>query len=321
MSIQILSTGSCQPENVVTNQHLTSFLDTNDEWISSRTGIRERRLCSSEDLTQLAATAAARALEQSGIGPEELDYILCATMQGDFVTPSLACMVQQQLGAHCPALDFNAACSGFLYGLEMADAYISAGKAKTVLLVAAEQMSKLVDWQDRATCVLFGDGAGAAVLTAGEALNYIHATAQGRYEPLYIDGNQGNSPFRIWDERPRSHSVQMDGQEIFKFAVTTAGREIKQALAACSLTADQIDHYLLHQANLRIIESVRTRLGQPAEKFPVSIDHTGNCSSASVIMLLDALNRGGKLKKGDRLLLTAFGAGLTTGTAIVTWGL
>lgn len=317
MSLRIIGTGSSVPAKTVTNDELGSFLDTGDEWISSRTGIRSRRLCVDESMAELAERAARSALEQSELVVQSVDLILCSTMQGDHVTPSLACEVQQRLGAGCPAVDLNAACSGFIYALDMAEAYILSGKATRILIVCAEMMSKITDWRDRSTCVLFGDGAGACVVTAGSSLEYIGLTASGNTAPLCLDGRVGNSPFA--EGRLHGEFLRMDGQEVFKFAVGTSTREIKHALDLLGLTPQSVDLYLLHQANKRIIDSVRTRLGLGQERFPTNIERYGNCSSASIPMLLDELVKGGVIKNGMRLVLSSFGAGMTSGTCVLSW--
>jgi 3-oxoacyl-[acyl-carrier-protein] synthase-3 len=317
MSLTIRGTGSCLPENAVGNEAFCAFLDTSDEWIASRTGIRQRYFLGSQRLQDIAATAASRAIEDAGIDARQLDLIICPTMQGDDVTPSLACLVQRALGAQCPAFDINAACSGFLYAMELAAACFASQRAKNVLVVCAEQMSKFLDWDDRTTCVLFGDGAGAAVLSQGEALRYIHLAACGQREHLYIPGAQAGGPFA--GTTGGGGGLRMNGQEIFKFAVSTALRQVRGAALGAKIALDDIDHFLLHQANGRIIEAVRAGLGQPESRFPVNFASCGNTSSASIPLLLDELNRTNRLKSGDILLMMAFGAGLTSGVCVLEW--
>lgn len=262
--------------------------------------------------------AAARlAIENAGIPASELDLILAPTLGGDFITPALSCMVQRELGATCPAMDLNAACTGFLYGLDVADCYLARGRAKKILIVAAEGMSRILDWEDRSTCVLFGDGAGAAVVGEGEDLLSIHLTAAGAWEPLYVPYPRGNCPVQGAGE---SHPyLKMQGQEVYKFAVSAINRDLSAALEAAGVAPEEVDHVLLHQANLRIIEAAQKRSAIPRDRFAVNIDRFGNTSAASVPLLLDELNRSGKLKTGQTIALCAFGAGMTTGACVLRW--
>lgn len=317
MSFRIAGTGSCLPDQVVENKTFCEFVDTSDEWIVSRTGIRRRHFIKEESMRDLVKTAALRALEDAGCGPEELDYILCSTIQGDYITPSLSCLLQADLGASCPAMDINAACSGFVYALDVAAAIFAAKKAKKILIVSAEHMSKYIDWEDRNTCVLFGDGAGAVVLEAGDCLMSIRLGAYGQKENLYIPGTRPLGRFSPVSNPPSY--VHMNGQEIFKFAVSSILKEIQIVTADAGITTEEVNLFLLHQANGRIIESARNRLKQPPEKFPTNYEECGNTSSASIPMLLDSLNAANRLKNGDILLMSAFGGGLTTGTCLLKW--
>lgn len=316
MGIKIISTGKGLPEHILTNDHLSEFLDTSDEWISSRTGIRARPVAKTESLSDLALVAANEALERAGISAGELDLIICSTVRGDFVLPSLACAVAEKLGTFCPAFDINAACSGFIYALSVAEGFVASGRAKKILVICAEMMSRLVDWTDRSSCVLFGDGAAACVVLPGDSLKYLKITAQGNTHTLVMPADNGNSPFL---PQFGGGFLKMQGQEVFRFAVSQIGEQIDAALAALGLEAGDIDLFLLHQANKRIIDSARTRLGLPEEKFPTNIENCGNISSVSLPLLLDEMLCAGKIKTGDRLLLSAFGAGLTTGTAVLVW--
>ena len=324
MSLSILGTGSCLPALEVSNGDLSRVVDTSDEWIASRTGIRSRHiLARGETLTGMAAEAGRRALENAGVSADELDLILCATIQGDYITPSLANLVQGELGARCPAFDLNAACSGFMYGLDVAQAYIDAGKARRVLLICAEHMSKVADWTDRSTCVLFGDGAAAAVLEEGQGLRYIRVESLGRqWECLYAPAPRQRIPFDAeagTADAGQKPGLHMNGQTVFKFAVSACVEGIQEALASLRLTADDIGHFLIHQANGRIVDAVRRGLGQGEEKFPLNITHTANISGATIPCLLDELNRAGRLTKGETLVFAAAGAGLTTGIGVITW--
>ncbi|MFU0832209.1 MAG: Beta-ketoacyl-[acyl-carrier-protein] synthase III [Oscillospiraceae bacterium] len=318
MSFIIAGTGSCLPAFTVQNEDFVKFVDTSDEWITSRTGIRRRHFMKDETLSQIAAEAAQKALDNAGLAAADMDLILCATVQGEDVSPSLACLVQAELGADCPAFDLNAGCTGFLYALHTAAAYFRSGMANHILIVCAEQLSRFLDWTDRSTCVLFGDGAGAVVLSKGDSLLTVRTNARGQRENLQIPGKNVSGPF--WSETEQNRSlIRMNGREIFKFAVTTVLNEIEEAVGEAGLTADDVDYFLLHQANGRIIDSARTRLHQPEEKFPVNYAECGNTSAASIPLLLDELNRNHRLKKGDILLLCAFGAGLTWGSCIIRW--
>ena len=315
--MRILGTGSALPAYTLTNEHLTEFLDTSDEWIRTRTGIQTRQMLTDETLLELGAKAARLALENAGLEAGNVDYILCSTVQGDTVTPSLACLLQKEIGAACPAVDINGACAGFIYALDLADAYLRAGKAGRMLVVCAEGMSRLVDWTDRSTCVLFGDGAGAVVVDGGEGLFHAHLTSDGNAVPLNLYPNPGNSPFAI-NPKPMT-SLYMDGPEIYRFAVSHSTADLRTVVEEAGLALDEIDHYLLHQANKRILDAVRARLKQPEEKFPSNVYKRGNCSSASIPILLDEINRAGALHRGDILALSAFGAGLTTGACVLSW--
>lgn len=320
MRTRIIGTGSCLPDTVVTNNDLSKIMDTSNEWISSRTGIRERRLVKEETTTGMSVTAAQRALENAGVSPQEIDLIIVGTITGDYVTPSTACEIQAAIGADkAVAFDINAACSGFMFALHTADAYLRAGIYKTALILGAETLSKIMDWNDRSTCVLFGDGAGAAVVRADATglLAYDQGSDGVRGHVLACRNRQNNNPLV---ENPADlQYTHMDGQEVYKFAVTTVPASIKKVLAEAELTVEDIDYFALHQANIRIIQSVARRMKAPEEKFPTSLDHCGNISAASVPILLDEINRKGLLKPGMKIVLSGFGAGLTWGSAVIEW--
>lgn len=326
MEIRIIGTGSALPARRVTNEDLSHIMDTSDEWIKSRTGIRARHLAVEETTTELATEAAKKALHQAGVQPEELDVIIAATVTADKFLPNLSCEVQSALGAkNAVAFDLNAACSGFLFALDVARRYLEDGTHKKALVIGAETLSKIMDWQDRSTCVLFGDGAGAAVLSACEETGEkrgILSTVQGsdgsRGEVLRCDNRPVSNPYTAKYENTLSY-VSMNGQEVYKFAVKTVPEVIKEAVAAAGLTVEEIDHFLLHQANYRIIESVAKRLHQPMEKFPTNLEECGNISAASVPILLDNENNHGMIKKGEKIVLAGFGAGLTWGAAVLVW--
>ena len=314
---RILSTASALPQCRKTNDDLSTFLDTSDEWISQRTGIRERAVCTNESLTELLSAAGRQALERAGLRADQLDLILCATIRGDYITPSQACIIQNELGASCPAMDISAACTGFMYALDVAAGYFARKKVRYVLVLAGDTMSRLVNWQDRSTCVLFGDAAGAVILGEGDALRSILLTADGNIDVLNVPHSGGNSPF---DTLPQQESfLKMNGQEVYKFAVSSMCRDVKEACRQAEIEPEQLDWLVPHQANLRIIESAAHKLKIPMERCLTGIEHLGNSSAASIPVVLDQANTQGKLKKGDLLALTAFGAGLTTGAGVIEW--
>ncbi len=324
MSIRIMGTGSCLPENVVTNDFLSTIMDTSDEWISSRTGIRERRLVKEETTASMSAEAAKRALTDAGIQAEDIDLIIVGTLSGDYVTPSTACEVQAAIGAvNAVAFDINAACSGFMYGVSMAYAYMKCGIYKNALVIGAETLSKVMDWNDRSTCVLFGDGAGAAVLALSEdekslGIIELEQGADGSKGMVLAGRDRMNNNPLVTNPKEPGY-VQMDGQEVYKFAVTTVPESINRVLDKAQLKVEDIKYFLLHQANIRIIQSVSKRLKVPMESFPISLDHCGNVSAASVPILLDEVNKKGMLQKGDKIVMSGFGGGLTWGTCVLEW--
>ncbi len=321
MKTRICGTGSALPKKVVTNDDLSKIMDTSDEWISSRTGIRSRHLAVEEGLTSLAVQAAAGALEEAGIKAEELDMILAATLSADKICPSLSCELQRELGAvNAVAFDINAACSGFMFALQTADVYIRCGQYQKILLVGGEVLSKLMDWNDRSTCVLFGDGAGAAVVAADEeygVLGSIQGSDGAKGEALLCENRRNHNPY-VKNSADPSY-VSMNGQEVYKFAVRTVPKAIEEAVDKAGLTIADIDLFIVHQANIRIIESVSKRLKVPMEKFPTNLEECGNISAGSVPILLDKVNRSGRIKKGDKVVLAGFGAGLTWGASVLTW--
>lgn len=325
MNIKIIGTGSAVPERRVTNDELSRFVDTSDEWIATRTGIRARHLAENETTTGMSVAAAKQALEQAGLVPEELDLIIAATVTADKFLPNLSCEVQSALGAkNALAFDLNAACSGFLFALDTAKMYLESGKYARALIIGAETLSKIMDWNDRSTCVLFGDGAGAAVLQAEEEtgektgiLSMVQGSDGSRGEVLRCDNRPLNNPY-VKNDSALSY-ISMNGQEVYKFAVKTVPEVIKEAVEEAGLTVEQIDHFILHQANYRIIESVAKRLRQPMEKFPTNLQEYGNISAASVPILLDGQNRNGMIKNGEKIVLAGFGAGLTWGATVLIW--
>lgn len=323
MAIKLCGTGSCLPKRCVTNDDLSKIMDTSDEWIKSRTGIETRHLVTEETTTFLSTEAAKSALSEAELAPEEINLILAATITPDHVIPSLACEVQRELGAvNAVAFDICAACSGFLFALNTAYAYLMSGQYKNALVIGAETLSKIMDWEDRSTCVLFGDGAGAAVIKNEPGEAGIRSLVQGsdgaRGMALTCDGRPIANPYAK-NTKDKPAYVHMDGQAVYKFAVRTVPEVISQAVEKAGMQLDEVDHFVLHQANIRIIESVAKRLHQPIEKFPANLQKCGNISAASVPILLDDLNKSGRLKKGDTIVLAGFGGGLTWGAAVLTW--
>ena len=315
---RIAGTGSYLPEQVLTNAEIAQRLDTSDEWIVSRTGIRARHIAAPEQKTSdLALIASQRALEAAGVQAADIDLIVVATSTPDMIFPSSACILQAKLGAHgCPAFDVQAVCAGFIYALATANAYIRSGMARTALVVGAEIFSRILDWNDRTTCVLFGDGAGAAVLTASEepGILGVELNADGRHQPML------NVPSQVANgEIVGTPYLHMDGGAVFKFAVKTLSDCASKALAAQNMSHEQLDWLVPHQANLRIIEATAKRLDMPMERVIVTVDQHGNTSSGSVPLALDAAVRSGKVQRGQLLLLEAFGGGFTWGSVLLRY--
>ena len=321
MNTKITGTGYSLPVFRADNDYLATLVETSDEWITERTGIRARHLAGEETTVSMAADAAGKALKRAGVDPSEVELLIVATISGDTVTPSTACQVQALIGAdHAVAFDINAACSGFLYALHMADACIKSGMYKNALLIGAETLSKLVDWTDRGTCILFGDGAGAAFVEASEEAGILaHEVGSdgAKWEVLSCEGRPNGNP--VHKAEGKESFLQMNGQEVFKFAVRKVPQCIDTALEKAALKPEDVDLYLLHQANCRIIQSVAKRLGQPEEKFPMNLGECGNTSAASLPILMAQLDEQGKLHRGDTLVLSGFGAGLTWGACVLRW--
>ncbi|MDG6348999.1 ketoacyl-ACP synthase III [Luteimonas sp. 8-5] len=319
---RIAGTGSYLPEKVLTNDDLAKFVDTSDEWIVSRTGIRERHVAADGETTgDLAYHAAVRAMEAAGVDASELDLIVLGTTTPDLVFPSTACLLQHRLGANgCPAFDVNAACSGFIYALSVADKFIRSGAVKTALVVGAETLTRMLDWNDRSTCVLFGDGAGAVVLKAdaesGILSTHLHADG-GKKELLWnpVGVSVGFKP----GEHNAGVKVLMTGNEVFKHAVKALDGVVEETLEANGLDRHEIDWLIPHQANLRIIEATAKRLEMPMDRVVVTVDRHGNTSSGSVPLALDEAVRSGRIERGQLVLLEAFGGGFTWGSALLRY--
>ncbi len=324
-TVSIVATGSYVPERVLTNADLEKMVDTSDEWIFTRSGIRERRIAAEGEATSdMAAAAAQRALDSIGMRGEEVDLILVATCTPDMIFPSTACYVQQQIGARRAAcLDVSAACSGFLYAMDIGRQYILTGSAKTVLIIGAEKMSAIVDWTDRGTCVLFGDGAGAAILQARGATHGILPSVLGSdgelSELLTLPGGGSRNPASQEVLDGRLCYVKMAGREVFKHAVTHMANAATQILERYGMTIDDVACIIPHQANARIIQAIAQRIGAPMEKIYMNVDRYGNTSAASVIMAMDEASRTGRIRQGDMVLLVVFGSGFTWAASLVEW--
>lgn len=325
MRARVTGTGSSLPAKVLTNHDLELMVDTTDEWILSRTGIKERRIAASDEYTSTFATRAAlNALEMAGVAPEELDMIIVATVTPDFQFPSTACLLQNNLKAYrATAFDISAACSGFIYALATVDKFIKSGAVKKALIVGAEVLSRIVDWSDRNSCLLFGDGAGAVVVEAEEGCNGILDSmlkSDGSYwELLYLPGPGNRNPATQKTLDDRLVYIRMQGNEVFKLAVRAMEEAALQVLAAGGYTPKDIDLFVPHQANRRIIDAIGKRLGLPDEKVFVNLDRYGNTSAASIPIALDEANRTGRLKPGKLVLLDSFGGGLTWGALSIIW--
>ena len=311
--MKILGTGSALPKKVVTNDDLAQVMDTSDEWIKSRTGIEKRHIAVEETTTSMAVEAAKKAIEAAKISVLDIDLIICATVSSDYIFPTLACEVQAAVGAkRATAFDIGAGCSGFLFALATADAYFRTGRFHNALIMGAETLSKMMDWGDRSTCVLFGDGAGAAIVSAekNQLLSMVQGSDGESGMALKCDNRPVNNLYRQLGAQTYSYT-EMNGSEVYKFAVRTVPAAISEALEQAKVPADDVKLYLLHQANRRIIEAVAKRLGQSLDKFPMNLQECGNISAASVPILLDKVCRDGMLQVGDKIVLAGFGAGLT----------
>lgn len=328
MRARIVGTGHKVPDKVLTNADLEAIVDTSDEWITVRTGIKERRIAAEhEALSDFALPAAEAALEMAGIAGADIDLVLVATVTADRSFPATSTYIQHRIGAEsATAFDLSAACTGFLYGLSVGENYIAAGGARNVLVVGGEVLSKIVDWTDRTTCVLFGDGAGAAVLTATNGSAEESGILASR---MHADGALGDLIERPGggSRRPSSHEtvdsgevfITMRGNETFRVAVRSLAEVSHEALDACGLTIDDVDWFIPHQANLRIIDAVGQRLEMPEGRTVVNVERFGNTSAASIPIALDEINRAGKISQGDVVLMAAFGSGLTWGATAVRW--
>ncbi len=318
MFAKMTSIGAYVPEKILTNKDLEKIVDTDDEWITKRTGIKTRHIAENEVTSDLAYKAALKALKNANMDANEIDMIILATISPDYFTmPSTACVVADKLGIVRPAVDIAAACTGFIYALAQAKAFIESGMYKNILIIGAETISKIVNWEDRTTCVLFGDGAGAAIISATEnkeeAIIDIDINADGKYQDYLITPGRGVKygceTDRIW--------LEMKGNETFKVAVKTLSQSVRDILNRNNLTSDDIDWFVPHQANYRIIDAVARAIKMPKEKSVLTVHKYGNTSSASIPMAINEMVKMGKIKKGDLMLLDAFGGGFTWGSALV----
>ena len=322
---EMIGLGGYVPEKIVTNGELETIVDTSDQWITSRTGIKERRMSTGENTTQLALKAAQRAIEQANIEPDEIDLIILSTITPDFFTPSTACLVQAELGLRdIPSFDISAGCTGFIYGLQIADKFIKSGQSQYILVIGAEILSKALNWNDRNTCVLFGDGAGAALLKKSkkEGIVSTYTGSQGDLEGfLTIPAVSLKNPFFLKNHsKIEDHSyMYMNGKEIFKFATHIMLKSIEIILADNQLTIDDINYIVPHQANYRIIDNVAKKLKVPPEKFYKNMNHFGNTSAASIPLALDEMVQKKMIYDGDRIIMVGFGGGLTWGAILLNW--
>lgn len=321
--MKILGSGHYVPKTIVSNDDLSKIVDTNDEWISSRTGISTRHISDGEGVSDIASKAAILAMEDANINATDIDMILLATMTPDSMLPNNASIIQKNIGAiNASCFDLNAACSGFLFALNTANAYLSSGMCKNILVIGAETLSKIVDWSDRSSCVLFGDGAGAMVVTVDDTKAYYSVSGSDGSKGHVLTGGATLLKNMLVNKDETNimtddYYMHMDGQEVFKFAVTKVPECISAVLDKASLGADDIDYYILHQANVRIISSVAKRLGVSPDKLPVNLNKYGNTSAASIPILFDELRKNGTLKDAKRVVFSGFGGGLTWGASLV----
>jgi 3-oxoacyl-[acyl-carrier-protein] synthase-3 len=321
---RVIATAASVPKQVITNDDLAKIVDTSDEWITQRTGIRERRISAGENTSVLVTDVAKQLLEKAEVSPESIDLIVVASVTPDYGTPSLACMVQKAIGAvNAVAFDVVAACSGFMFALSTADKYIRAAGYENAIVIGGETLSKIVDWSERSTCVLFGDGAGGAYVEKSQDAGIISediGSAGDRYEILtegytvcanaFNDNPQGVNP--LW-------YVNMDGREVFKFATKNVIKSLQKVIEENDLAKEEIKYIIPHQANVRIVEVISKKLQIPFEKFYMNMERYGNTSSASIPIALNELNEKGLLERGDKIILTGFGGGMTWGTMLITW--
>jgi 3-oxoacyl-[acyl-carrier-protein] synthase-3 len=319
-----VATGAGIPEQVITNDDLTKIVDTSDEWISQRTGIKERHISGGEDLSFYAAKAAKQILDRAGVPAEDVELIVVATVTADYGTPSAACMVQKAIGAsRAVAFDVTAACSGFLYGVSVADKFIRCGVYRNALVIGGEILSKIVDWTDRSTCVLFGDGAAGVLLERTDSEEGVLLEELGAQGDMYEVLTEGHVPpanaFNQVEPLKEQDYVYMDGRAVFKFATKKIVSSVSHVLEEAHVTPDEIKYFIPHQANARIVEVAAKKLKVPYERFYMNIEHYGNTSAASIPIALNEMSEKGLLEKGDKIVLCGFGGGLSWGTILIQW--
>ena len=324
-TVSIIGTGSYVPEKILTNEDLSRMVDTSDEWITTRTGIKQRRIAAKDEHTSdMAAKAALKAIKQAKISPVEIDLILVATATPDMLFPATACFVQKKIGAtNAACLDISAACAGFLFGVEIAQQFITSHTYDTVLVIGADKLTAITNWSDRNTCILFGDGAGAAILRhrgGSHGVISTHIGSDGQYtDILFMPGGGSRCPITRENVDLNLQTIHMTGKEVYKQAVTAMLSAAQKALEQAGLRIEDIACVIPHQANMRIIEAIADRLGIPLEKFYVNLDRYGNTSAAAVAIALDEANRSGRIKSGDYILMVVFGGGLTWASTVIEW--
>lgn len=314
--MRILGTGSALPRTVVTNDMLKQYFDTSDEWIRTRTGIETRRIMTDETLRQLASQAAQRALDSAGMKATDIDFIVCSNVSNNYVYPSLSSQVQGDIGATCPCIDIRNACAGFVYAMDVAQAYLDTGRASRIMVLAAEEPTRFCHWEHRETSVLFGDGAAAAIVKPGGIYMGARLTTISNSDMLYQRRRLESTPFEV-EGAYIDHTMVMLGKEVFRMAVSSCSKEILDLLDDKGFQTSDVKYFLLHQANMRIIQGIKERMNGTDEQFPTTIQKYGNTSSASIAILLDELWQQGNIKKGDLIVMSGFGAGFTTGSLLM----
>ncbi|MDR0676418.1 MAG: ketoacyl-ACP synthase III [Elusimicrobiota bacterium] len=322
---KIISIGHYTPKKILTNTDLEKMVDTNDEWITQRTGIKERHIARIDEMpSDMGYEAAKEALEKANINPEDIDIILCGTVSGDYITPATACLIQAKLGAkNAFAFDISAACSGFIYGLSIAEKFILADNTKTVLVVATEKISNITNWEDRATCVLFGDGAGAAILkssndNSGIVASYLKTDGD-LYDYIMLPGGGSKNPASLETVKNKQHYLTMKGNEVFKYAVTKMIESVEKVLVHSNWTKDDVNMIFPHQANIRIIDSIRKKINFDKDRVFININKYGNTSAATIPIAVSEALQSNKIKAGDKIVLVSFGSGFTWGALSLIW--
>ena len=317
----ICGTGSYAPSYVMDNNEIATMVETSDEWIRERTGVATRHIIKDETTVSMACEAAKKALDDGEVKPEEVDLIIVSTISSNIILPCTACEVQKELGAeNATCFDLSAACSGFVLAYNTALAYLSGGVYQTALIIGSESLSNLTNWKDRGTCILFGDGAGAAVMRAKEGRTYLPATHSDGMKGKALTCLSRHTHIDAKRMKDPEYYMQMDGQAVFKFAVKKVPEVVNEVLSKNQVKKEEIVWYILHQANSRIVEAVAKRLDEPIEKFPMNLQEYGNTSSASIAILLDEMKKSGRLKSGHKIVMAVFGAGLTWGATVMEWG-